>query len=71
MPYLDVEGLKTIQKRVNSLYVRKDRIVNNQSTTATGMVLKVSALLVILLKAAKKQVPRISGKIRFQKNSSF
>mgnify|MGYP003426603827 CR=1 FL=1 len=39
MPYLDVEGLKTIQKRVNSLYVRKDRIVNNQSTTATGMVL--------------------------------
>ena len=39
MAYLDLNGLKRVGTRLNALFVRQDKIANNVSTTAAGMVL--------------------------------
>lgn len=39
MAYLDLEGLKWVAARLNTLFVRKDQLANNLTTTEEGRAL--------------------------------
>lgn len=39
MAYLDLDGLKNLNERMTELYVRKDALANNLTTTEAGLAL--------------------------------
>lgn len=39
MAYLDLDGLKNLNERIIELYVRKDTLANNLTTTKSGLAL--------------------------------
>ena len=62
MAYLDFEGLKQLNTRLDTLFLRKTRVVNNVTTTASGKVLDARQGK-ILMDAIKKKATMTSVQI--------
>lgn len=63
MAYLDLEGLKNLNKRLGTVFVRRDKIANNLTTTTGGMVLDArqgKALSEVLSGKAGMQVAEVT-----------
>lgn len=54
MAYLDYEGLKHLNTRLDALFFRKSRIVNNVTTTSSGKVLDARQGKVLMDAVGKK-----------------
>lgn len=56
MAYLDLDGLKNLNSRIMELYVRKDTLANNLTTTEAGLALDA--------RQGKALQDAVNGKVR-------